>query len=201
MNSWETILEVIYRWKHLGVKTTDLTKATLVGHVPHVAPEAWFHSYYLGLNDIEIHELESKMEIIFPKSIHEFLAYSNGIKLFSDALRIFGIRKHIGRTLETIRQPYDIISCNSPFEKPVDSPESLMLIGSYGMDGSILYFHSGEEAIYYSSRDSINPKRSWSNFWDMLTEEAIRLASLFDTQGKKINPKVPTIPDVVPYKK
>jgi hypothetical protein len=60
-----------------GSRITSLG-SRLHGHVPHVAPEAWFHVLHKGLDKKEIDGLQDSLGISIPDDFRNFLAYANG---------------------------------------------------------------------------------------------------------------------------
>ena len=194
---WKAILEILYHWSDLGIHKAK-TGATLIGHVPHVAPEAWLHSLHIPLKKKQISALEESVGTTFPYEFRDFLGFTNGLKAYSDSISIYGIRTNYDRTIEGGRQPYDFQLMNRPAEKPPDAENTMVFIGGYSwMYGSDLYFDSGSlhpERIYRCSRESVYPLNTWENFWVMLDEELKRLAAMFDDKGRQIDPEKPTVP-------
>lgn len=54
----ETFDRLMMRYSHLGTRKVEATGALLIGHAPHVAPEAWLNSTYPCLSESETVELE-----------------------------------------------------------------------------------------------------------------------------------------------
>lgn len=187
---------MLNRWSNLGVREAS-TGATLIGQVPHVAPEAWLHSFYQPLVKQEVKMLEDYFNLSFPKAFRHFLLLSNGLNIFSDSLCVLGIRENYERDGDSAWQPYDIVLHNYPSEKPGDATAKMVFVGGYNWDGSHLYFDAGSadpERIFRCTANSITPLNSWDNFWVMLYDETRRLSRLYDECGKKIDPDAPTVP-------
>ncbi len=193
---WEQIRSILYRWSKLGTKRTE-TGAVLIGHVSHVAPEAWFHTIYKPLTGKEIEQVEDQLKITLPPPYTEFLRLTNGLNVFSDALALYGLRHSYERNSEACWEPYDMVAMNEPLEKPRDASASILIIGSYEWDGSPLYIdlESQDPArVFRCSRESSLPLNSWDSFWQMLYSEVARLSIIYDEWGRKIDPNVSTIP-------
>jgi hypothetical protein len=65
----EDVFQKVYQfaliWESLGInKFTNGT--TLIGKAPHIAPEAWLHTFYKGLTDVELLLLQKNIKIEFP---------------------------------------------------------------------------------------------------------------------------------------
>ncbi len=194
---WTDILEILQRWLSLGMRE-GVTGATLIGHVPHWAPDGWMHEYYVPLLEQEIAILQTELGVKFPLALRELFAITNGLNLFLDSLAVFGIRENYDRRPDFARQPYDIIRANYTSERPDDAKSGIVIIGSYSWDGSRLYFDETSDHldyIYRCERWSVVPLNRWDNFWEMLYGETKRLAELFDEQGRKIDPERPTTPE------
>lgn len=176
-----------------GERTTALG-ARLYGHVPHVAPEAWFHCLYRGLSDDRISQLEVELGREVPAPFVAFLRYSNGINLFSGRLALYGARNNYERTGDNAWQPFDLEAPNL-IERPLGCPLSYFFIGGYGDDGSRLLIDSATMKVLRVPRRSFGPVlTAWSDFDDMLEREIRRLSGLFDTNGRLVVPGVPTTP-------
>jgi hypothetical protein len=186
-------IKILERYKSLGYR--ELGNGTkLIGHVPHVAPEAWHHRIFPPLNENSIREIEKIIHMALPDSYVEFLKSTNGINMFSDSLSFSGLRLSYVRVGDESIQPYHIKTFNL-YERPEDSENSFVFVGHYFDDGSLLYIDKSDGAVYRCTRESSKPLNRWDDFWGMLLSETIRLSKLFDRQGKKIDPDKPTKPE------
>lgn len=184
MSEFNEIIEIVNKAKKMGYKDISKNGSMLYGHVPHVAPDAWFHILYAPLNKEEIIELEHKTKIDFPKTFIDFLEFSNGINLFSGEIVIYGLRKNYSRTGDDIWQPFDLDVPNID-ERPKDAKESYLFVGSYYDDGSKLFIDCTDEKVYRCDPDVSSKKYNvWGNFSEMLISEAKRLENFFDENGR-----------------
>lgn len=164
-----------------------------MGHVPHVAPEAWFHLLFPPLDEGEIAELERNLGMPLDRVFRNFLSQHNGISLFSDAVAVYGVRKQLGRRGDAVWQPYDILTPNRE-ERPRDGRREHLIVGSYEFDGSLVVIDTRDSRTFRSDRDSVTPLNTWKDFYAFLGAEAERLSHLFDGSGKKIRDRLPTTP-------
>lgn len=188
--SFEALICKIEQWKIGGVKKLS-NGSVLICHVPHVAPEAWFHEVYMPLSNEEISQLEKEIGNAFPDVFREFLLCSNGINLFSDNLRIFGLRTSFSREGDEAIQPYHMPTLNG--QRPFLCPKTWIFIGSYRSDGSRVFFNTNESAenikVYRCKKDSTKVVNEWKSFWDWLLSEVERISQLYDANGVRINKK------------
>lgn len=192
--SFEKLRDVLYRASGLGSRTLD-NGSILLGHVPHVAPEAWLHQLYCPLNTLEIDELESRVKVTIPKSFREFLGFANGAGLFSASLSIFGKRTSYARTGDEAWQPFCIVTANT-FERPSYALTSQIVVGSYRSDGSLVLVDGKSERVTRCKSRSKKILNTWPDLSTMLTLEVIRLAELFDSNGRRLSTTATTpIPD------
>lgn len=193
---WNRILEMLFHWKPLGIKEVK-NGARLIGHVPSVAPDAWLHCIYAPLKIQSIKEIENRLDISLPISLVILYSFTNGMNLFSDSISIWGARENYIRTGDAVWQPYDLADFNLHNARPKDAKRSIIFIGGYNWDGSLLYFDAkapSPEVIYRCSRDSVKPLNRWVDVWTMLEEEIDRLSNLYGKDGLEVNPDTPTIP-------
>jgi len=186
---------ILRKWENGGKKV--LTNGTeLLCHVPHVAPQAWFHIMYTALSSQEIKDFEELSPIPFPIEYKEFLSKANGINIFSDSLSIWGLRHSYQRTGEEALQPYDLLSLNS--ERPKGCSDTWLFFGSYSWDGTRVMFDMAEgtfnNKVYRCPRRSTQIIQEWPSFWVWLDSEINRLAHLYDAKGVKYNKQASTAP-------
>lgn len=189
---FEKVLQVVDQARRFGSRT--LADGTLLaGHVPHVAPEAWFHQVFPPLSEADVVQLEREiLRRAIPPAYRAFLTgCSNGLRLFSGSLSLYGLRRNYIRTGDAVWQPFAIETPNL-YERPRDASNSCFFIGGYNWDGSRLYIE-GEE-VFRCSRRSAEPLDRWEGFWDMLLRETERLSMLFDENGRERDSSVPTTP-------
>ena len=186
------MLQVIEAARHLGSRTLE-DGTELIGHVPHVAPEAWLHIIYAPLSQARVEDVSIQIGRPVAKEYQSFLQRMNGLSLFSGELSLFGLRSDFRRTGDAVRQPFSIRTPNT-VERPRDADEALVFIGSYFDDGSMLYIDPHTSEVHRCSRTSVESLNRWKSFFVFLDSEAERLATLFDVEGRMIDPSVSTAP-------
>ncbi|MDQ3996486.1 MAG: SMI1/KNR4 family protein [Gemmatimonadota bacterium] len=174
---------VIESARALGSRRLD-DGTELIGHVPHVAPEAWLHILFPALTPEEIRQVEAEIGRPLGPTFSSVLAMHNGLSLFSDSLYIYGHRKSVRRTGAAVRQPFSIRTPNT-LERPKDAAPSHLFVGGYESDGSHLYIDLRDSRVCRCTRRSAAPLNAWDDFFGMLNSEARRLATLFDSQGRR----------------
>jgi hypothetical protein len=182
------------QYSGLGVRELE-NGARLIGHVPHVAPEAYLHSVFPGLDPQGIKRLESDIEHKLPGSLKTFYAQHNGLDLFAGSLSIFGLRDPFmeGEAGE-VGQPFSMATPNVD-ERPADADDNIVFLGFYDWDGSLLYATPTSPKIFRCSRESAEPLNTWPNLEAALTAEIKRLGELFDKDGAKRDEDAPTAPE------
>ena len=167
----------------------------LIGRAPHIAPMAWLHSIFKGLeiNDVKITASELNTEI--PNDYAEFLTFSNGLDLFTGTLSLFGRRTSYDRVAEiNARQPFAIGTTNL-YEKPSNSDENYFFIGYYNWDGSLVFINKLNNKVHRCDRDDAEILNSWIDLTDFLKTEIVRLKSLHNQNGTEKNPDESKIPN------
>lgn len=192
-DAFKRTLDVLARWQHLDSRMLE-NGTKLVGHVPHVAPKAYLHMIFAPLTDSYIALLEKKLRGPLPDDVRQFLRLANGINIFSGALSIDGLRANYDRVGDAARQPFDM-STGNVSERPKDADDALVFVGGYRQDGLMICVHRETGRTYRTERTSASQMlNEWNSFGEMLTSETLRLASLFDESGKKIDKDAPTVP-------
>lgn len=186
------IFSVIDRAKILGVRELS-NGGKLVGHVPHVAPEAWLHEVFGPLVEQDVLKLENEMRRPIPSEIRQFLKEINGLMLFSCSLSIYGFRTSFSRSGDEVWQPFSLVTPNT-IERPKDALESFFFFGGYGWDGSRLYIDTATSKVIRAARRTSKPLSEWNSFEEMLVTETIRIALLFDNSGRQLDVNKPTTP-------
>lgn len=178
------ILNILRLYSYLGQHQTE-NGTLLIGKAPHIAPQAWLHRIFEPLSDSQIKELELKMKISIPHDYRCFLNYSNGLGVFNTTLSLYGMTFINNRTVESTYQPFDIVRRNV-IERPANAHKDVLFIGSYSWDLSLLFIDPNTNKVHICKRDDATPIFEWSSFSLMLEQEIKRLATLFDSEGKKI---------------
>jgi hypothetical protein len=186
------IQSVLERARPLGVQMLPDGTA-LIGRAPHIATEAWLHILFAPLHQAEVEELNKRVGRPVPRPLVELFLQTNGLSLFSDALAIFGLRRDLRRTAYAVWQPFDIRTPNVQ-ERPSGALEKVVFFASYKSDGSLIYMDSDDDQIHRCSRDSAKPLNTWKSLDEMLSSEVERLTLLFDSEGRKKDPRRSTAP-------
>ena len=168
--------------------------AFLYGHVPHVAPEAWFHVVFPPLHDDDLASLEQRLRRSIPPEYGQLLKVTNGLQLFSHNLSLYDLRTDYSRK-PGIWQPFDLGDPNL-HERPKAAEASWFVFGFYYEDGSNAYVDPIDGRVYRGSRDMRQPRLNrWASLDAFLIAEVRRLQTHFDDRGHQLNPSRPTTPD------
>ena len=166
----------------------------LIGKAPHIAPLAWLHTIYKGLNEKELENLEKEVGTKIPEDYIEFLKFSNGLNIFNTTFNLYGLRNSFNRQNEIKnRLPFSLVDKNN-LERPKNAKDKHFFIGSYDWDGSLLYIDKTNNKVYRTESENLNPKNEWTNFNDMILSEIYRIIELHNENGteKDLNePKTP----------
>ena len=153
----------------------------LLGHVPHVAPEAYFHVVFAPLTEADVATFECEaLRRQIPELYRSFLLQANGLTVFSNTLELYGFRRSYVRKGDESWQPFALETPNLS-ERPRDSTQSQFFIGGYD-DGSRMYLEEGR--VIRCARTSSKPLNTWPSFEEMLISEIERLSVLFDASGR-----------------
>lgn len=191
-SSIELLQPILEKAKRLGIKT--LPEGTeLLGHVPHVGPDAWLHVLYACLSEADLEELEARTGRRLPEPYRRLLRETNGLSLFSGALYISGLRRSYERKGDGAWQPFAIEDANV-LERPADAKPDYVFIGGYKADGSRLYMSPDRADVFRCERDSAVPLNKWKSLPHFLLSEANRLATHFDESGRRLDVGTSTAP-------
>jgi hypothetical protein len=190
----EQTREIINKWKQKGFRTLN-NGTEIICHVPLKGPEAWLHDIYAPLTEEQINTIErSVFTKKIPAVLKEFYREMNGINLFSDTFNVYGLRFSYVRTGDESIQPYDLITPN--LGRPKECPRSWLFFGSYSWDGSKVVMDtaaSENPRVFRVERWTTNVLQEWESFPDWLNSETIRVEKLFNENGYRIDPEVPTV--------
>jgi len=176
-----------------GTATSE-NGAQMYGHVPHVAPEAWFHILYPQLQEKDLVELENRLRRPIPDPYRQFLKITNGLTLFSGALDLEGLRRDYSRRV-AIREPFDLGDPNIR-ERPRAAEPRWFIFAFYQADGSRAYVDPDGGHVYRSNRDMTKPRLNhWPSFDEFLAREVRRLTTHFDRRGRRLDPSRSTAPE------
>lgn len=178
---YRLVFDIIERFRPLGSRTLE-DGTELIGHVPHVAPEAWLHIRFRPLEAEEVVMLETQLGRGLSPGHREFLLHANGLSLFSGSLAVYGHRHTYARRGDARWQPFSIVEPNM-YERPHGSQPADLFLGGYEQDGSLIYTRSPAPFVHRCSRSSAHPVNTWPSLPGMLASETLRLSELFDDRG------------------
>ena len=187
------VLRVVQQAAAFGTATSE-NGAHMYGHVPHVAPEAWFHIVFPPLDEEALTTLENRLRRPIPLEYRQLLKVTNGLHLFSGQLALYGLRTDYSRR-SAIRLPFDLGDPNV-HERPRTADPSWFLFAFYKEDGSKGYIDPQDGRVYRGTRDMTQPRLNrWPSLDDFLIGEVGRLQGLFDDRGREIDSTRPTTPE------
>lgn len=192
MDYLDRVIECLDSYRSLGTRLLD-NGTRLIGHVPHVAPEAWFHAVFTPISTESVRQLEQQMGINMPENFSNFLIRANGLRVFSGHLYIRGLRWNFSRRGDDVWQPFSILTPNLE-ERPRNAKKTHLFMGGYEPSGSMLYIDINSLNVYRCTHRSAKPLYEWSSFEDMLESEVQRLTTRFDRDGRLLDPAEPTTP-------
>lgn len=183
---WVEVRSILDRWHEQGSRVLN-NGAELICHVPHVAPEAWFHTLYAPLTEADIKLLEADLGVQLPLHLSSLYCRTNGLKAFSDELAVYGLRRNYIRTGDDARQPYEVREPNTYFSLPGWQRGQCLVVGSYREDASpVLYPNRSGSEIARVDRGTGEVLARWPSLWVWLRKELERLATLYDERGRRI---------------
>ena len=191
----KTFDQLLSKYSHLGKKYIEETGATMIGHAPHIAPEAYLNMAFEPLSKEEISQLEGRLHKIIPDPYKDFLMNgSNGATVCCE-LFLYGYRRYSDKDKGIIYvfEPYDLedINCRDWITKP--SP-NMFFFGSYDWNGDELYMDRESLEIVLCSTPDLTPLYKWKSFDDFLQEEVNRLYTMFDENGVQLNESSSPLP-------
>lgn len=174
---------VVDQARGLGERALD-SGTRLIGHVPHVAPEAWLHALYPPLSEDGIAAVEESLSFPLPADYAAFLRIHNGLRVFSGDLWLGGRRTSYSRVGDAAWQPFDLVLHHEEFTKALNGEE--LVIGGEQRTGVVLRYVIESGEIHKCRRRAGKPLGVWNSLEEMIASEASRLASCFDATGRRI---------------
>jgi len=191
MNSFAQVLKFLEKARHLGSVEQDGVQ--LIGHVPHVAPEAYLHLVFPGLNDKEVEQLDVEIRRRLPAWLRDFYRRANGIDMFSGTLSIHGLRRYLIDD-NGAPQPFSLSLINVD-ERVPGAPDDCIFFATYGFDGSLLCTLGKGNQVYRTGRETFEILNRWKTFSSAIIEETERISNLFNNNGELKHPDAPTTPE------
>jgi len=183
-SAWpDDLFETLLTWKSEGLQTLP-GGARRIGYVPHVGSEAYLHCIPAPLSTEEVQELEMSVGRTFRPEFKSFLRHANGLKVFSGALGIYGLRSNYAREPVSMAAslPFDIRTPNVR-ERPKGLHATDVVVGSYGEDGSEVVLKENGSVIRVARRTG-EELNGWPSFEYWLNAEVARLCKMFDAKGR-----------------
>ncbi len=177
-----------YETKGMDVQEDGTKK---IGKAEFIAPLAYIHYLFKPKGD-EVQIIQEQLGISLPVDLVEFYKKYNGVWLFNSAITILGIRGAFSRSNFENIQPFDIIDANNR-SKIFRQDDTKLKLGSYGWNGSEIFYNLLNNEIEYFEKDSKAFSFKWKNFNVFLNDEILRLKKLHTPEGKN-TPFRPTVP-------
>jgi hypothetical protein len=177
-----------------GYRLIENVETRLYGQVIGRGNDFWLHEVYAPLGKDAIDQLEYDVGLKLPKVLRDFYACANGLNLYSDELAIFGKRNTYNRSDFDMRLPYSIVSPNTE-ERPPNSTDSSIYIGSYSYDGSLVFIDNKNETISLcNSENAKDVIYKWKDIWTFLSNEVKRIRTFYNEQMVIIDDSATTLP-------
>jgi len=146
----------------------------LVGHRPEIAPKAYTHAIFKGLEEKDINEMELDLGTKFSPMLRNFFKFANGMMIFSGSLRVMGYIPSNSDASGVYDYPSNILTPN--VSARVDGLlEGDLVIGWYKKDGSYVVVNREGQVSRYDVLDSGEEIQRWVDFDNWLASEVIEL--------------------------
>ncbi|MGD0838963.1 MAG: SMI1/KNR4 family protein [Polyangia bacterium] len=195
MNDFQRLIKQLEQdyAKH-GQKLVASVGTHLYGSTPHKGKDSWHHELFRPLNEDEIKKLQDEVGHIFPESLKELYRATNGLALFSDELAIYGLRDILGRSGDSVWQPYSLVEPNT-LERPRDASKDDIFIGGYSFDGSLVKLSGRSGVVEACKRDRAKDTFArWPDLPTFLHQEYARLKTHFNEKLELRDPDASTLP-------
>ena len=183
-NDYAKLRTLIDPWNRLGSKR--FPAGTLaIGHVPHVAPEAWLHLLMPPLDQDGLEVLQDQINRDFPSDLKRLMLLHNGMGMFSDLISIYGLRTSYQRSNMAAMQemPFDMVRPNT-LERPRNVPDDLIFFGSFDYAlASVAIEPDGTISVWSKPRELLS-RRVYRSLFDFLITEAVKANRRFDASGR-----------------
>lgn len=163
-----------------------------------LAPLAYLHIIFKPLADPLLKSLTVQLELPLPFSL--FLRQQNGAILFSGALNFFGLHapgQLFNREDPFSRLPFDLQ--NEGRNWPPVNSKRLLVIGSYGFDGSTICIDRSNLRVVMYKRGTTGlaerPSYRWETLEECVVGEFARLSAIFDKSGRRLVDERLTVPE------
>ena len=182
---FDEVVRTMSKWSPKGEKLLS-NGVRLICPTPHVAPEAWLHVLYPPLPPGKIEGMEKNLGVPLPDDFKDFLRRTNGLKMFSYHISIWGVRKNMARTGDEAWQPYDLVNHNFDTERPDNSPKDVVYFADADDGGTWCFFeYTGDSyRVGKTGRHNFHPDSYWSDFGSWLLDEIRSQESFFNSNGE-----------------
>jgi SMI1-KNR4 cell-wall len=196
MNYLTFISEKLKPFKLLGETVFD-NYATLTSEKVYPDRTSWGHWTYKGMNENEIYKLEVEIK----KNIHDgyksFLMQTNGMNVCL-LLKLYGNETDYNTGKRIIFAPFSLSNANEYRfnfgERPINLSDDVLIIGSYGDDGSKIGILGSNGKVVGYNGDTLELYIEWSSFEEFFVSEFERIIEMFDTNGIKKDSEISTTP-------
>jgi len=195
MNKYQTLIKQLEEeYKDKGHKFVAGVGTHLYGKTPHKGKDTWHHEVFRPLKENEISELQVRIGIELPEPFKDLYRVANGLRLFSDELSIDGLRTLLGRSGDSVWQPYSLLEPNT-LERPLDADKDDLFIGGYSFDGSLVKLSGRTGVVEVCKRARAKDTFArWPDLPTFLHQEYKRLKTHFNDKLELIDPDASTLP-------
>lgn len=185
--AWEQVQCILLRWRNGGTRNLR-NGATLICHVPHIAPQAWLHEIHGRLKPRRLRLLEAKIGRPLPDELKKLYTHANGLNVFSDSLTVWGWIGRLHRSGDEAYQPYSITSLHLFVERFSGCPEEFLFFGSCARGCSVVGYPSPltSPEVWQVGRRTGTRQGTWPSLAAWLLEQTGRLAGYFDPNGRSL---------------
>jgi hypothetical protein len=183
-NDYAKLRGLIDPWNRLGSKKFP-AGTVAIGHVPHVAPEAWLHCLMPPLDQDSLEVLQGEIDRDFPSDLKQLMLLHNGMRLFNGLISVYGLRTSYQRSnMDAMQeQPFDMVRLNT-LERPRNVSDELVFFGSiaYALE-SVAIKPDGTVSVWSKPRNLLL-RRVYRSLFDFLVAEAVKANQRFDKDGR-----------------
>lgn len=165
----------------------------LYGRAPHVGKQAFSHTLYPLLSDLQIASLGASIGRQIPAHLADFYRECNGLHYFVDTLSIDGLRLVGGRGFDAFYQPYGLATPNVD-ERIHGAADDMVFFNGYAWDGSRVYTKTDDRRVFLCPWHTVQPLKIWPSLQDFITGESARIFERFDAKGVLLDESRSTLP-------
>lgn len=177
------VLRPLSEHLRLGSKVNEVG-TQLIGHVPHVAPKAYFHVIYAPLKDEELKALETNLDRSLPIQFKHFLSFANGLDIYSGYLSVLGFVPHKRKAeVHPHNYPGNILVSNVQ-GRIRGLKHNSVIVGFYKFDGSYVCVEESGKVFRFDANGDGKTIQEWPSFDTWIIFEIKYLRKCFDEAGK-----------------